>query len=537
VSTVWKCTAAPYEDQQVAEGSWRRRGFEVWKSLDRSRLLVWATLILGAVLRLRHFFANRSVWIDEAWVALNLIDHDFSHLLGPLDYQQVCPVGFLFLAKLSIQALGAAEKPLRLISLVSGIAALFVFHRVAKRLLPAGVTLVVTALFALNPELIDHSAEVKPYSSDVLLSLLVLSAALSLYDSPSSKRRLILFIVTVTAAPWFSYPALFTTAGALGALAFSAVRGRHWRHLSAIGAAALLWAGSMAAFWSLEVRPNALPPNAWKDAFMPSLRFPVQAFRWLTNKFVEVFETPLGFGREAAGVAACAFVVGFIAAVREGRRQRHVLLMLFLPVVLTLFAAELHRYPFWRRFILFLAPLLLLIVGLGFARASTALRGALVPLVALPLLFLSPTRTAVYRLLRPELREEIRPVMQALERNKTNDEGLYVFRYGEPAFRYYLSSSKEFPNLNRAAGGTSRTRVPSGMDPAGDYRWDLLTREVTALCGAPVWILASHVNTDEEQILLDRVDPLGVRRKTISAPGAVAHLYDLQCDRNRLPGR
>src|SRR5690606_12042987 len=57
-------------------------------------------VVLGIVLRLRQYFANRSLWVDEASLALNIINRSFGGLTQPLDYNQGAPVGFLFIEKL-----------------------------------------------------------------------------------------------------------------------------------------------------------------------------------------------------------------------------------------------------------------------------------------------------------------------------------------------------------------------------------------------------------------------------------------------------
>ncbi len=62
-------------------------------------VLLYSITLLGISLAIYQFFYNRSLWNDEAALALNIIDKSFSQLLQPLDYKQVAPIAYLFVEK------------------------------------------------------------------------------------------------------------------------------------------------------------------------------------------------------------------------------------------------------------------------------------------------------------------------------------------------------------------------------------------------------------------------------------------------------
>ncbi len=53
-----------------------------------SKRLPWMIIFLGVALRLAQYLANRSLWLDESYIALNIVQRSFSQLLQPLDFNQ-----------------------------------------------------------------------------------------------------------------------------------------------------------------------------------------------------------------------------------------------------------------------------------------------------------------------------------------------------------------------------------------------------------------------------------------------------------------
>ena len=78
---------------------------KTWKRVQpyfKSDYLWWGIILIGIVLRLRQYLLNRSLWADEASLAMNLVTRNFGELTQLLDYHQAAPIGFLFIEKLSI---------------------------------------------------------------------------------------------------------------------------------------------------------------------------------------------------------------------------------------------------------------------------------------------------------------------------------------------------------------------------------------------------------------------------------------------------
>ena len=81
--------------------------------------IFYLIIFIGVSLAIYQFIFNRSLWVDEVSLALNIINKDFIGLTKPLDYSQVAPIGFLFIERISILILGKNDLALRLFPLIS----------------------------------------------------------------------------------------------------------------------------------------------------------------------------------------------------------------------------------------------------------------------------------------------------------------------------------------------------------------------------------------------------------------------------------
>ena len=54
-----------------------------------------SAFVVGAAIRLWQYALNPSLWMDEAFLALNIAERGVAQLGQPLSYNQAAPVGFL----------------------------------------------------------------------------------------------------------------------------------------------------------------------------------------------------------------------------------------------------------------------------------------------------------------------------------------------------------------------------------------------------------------------------------------------------------
>jgi uncharacterized membrane protein len=525
-----------------------------------SRQLIFVLLGLGTVLRIAQYASNRSIWFDEALIALNLMDRPLSGLTGTLDFNQGAPLGFLFIEHFMTSAFGFSEYVLRLFPLVAGIASLFLFAALAKRVLVALAVPLALFLFVVADQLIYYSSEVKPYSGDVAVSLLLLLLAIVLAERPLTRTRalgvsaaggicvllsnaavfvvaavgLVLIIEAVALSRWADLRSRVSTislwvVGAIGAIVFAVTRLSHVRES--------LGGGGNGAFLGT---PNS---SSWMDLY------------WVKRLGTDL-AAAIGFSQsqpyaQIEKLAAAVAVVGILSLFLRNKTR---CAMLLLPFGLTLIASALDRYPLSLRTTLFLAPLVVLFIAEGLVRVTTRIRppwGSIAGVFLATLILAFPAWSAVRHLVRPQEKEEIKPVLRYVRDHWRSGDTLYVHPSAQYALRYYVECGclrlvrrhdrRPLWPLNAASGGVDqhavalRSRSPDVI--VGRYHGTQLDRYLTdlgLLRGRPrVWVLSSHADDEREVTFLTRdvpryLDSIGRRLEEADATGARAYLYDLR---------
>jgi 4-amino-4-deoxy-L-arabinose transferase-like glycosyltransferase len=477
-----------------------------------SNRLPWLIICLGIVLRFAQYLFNRSLWLDESFLALNITNRSFSELVQSLDYYQGAPVGFSMLERLAVQVFGNSEYALRLFPLLSGVISLFLFYGVAKQCIKPKAVPIALGLFAISDPLIYYSSEVKQYSSDVAIALLLFLVTFHILARELTAPRIALFGVLGATAIWVSYPSVFILAGVGVSLTSFYLGKRDWVRIGSLSIAYSLWALSFVVLYFVSLRSlssNKVLLDYWSNAFLP---FPPLDFSWFINTFFGIFENPAGLS--LSGIAALTFLIGCISMFFEKRERFFALIS---PALLTLLASGFQKYPFKGRLLLFIVPSLLLLIaeGAGQIRDRTRHNSTVIGTVLMGLLFLHPLYFASHRLVRPRTKEEIKPVISYVREHKQDEDVLYLYYASQYAFKYYSG---------RYGFNDSDYIVGVGSDNWRDYISDL-----DKLCGNKrLWLLFSHTSKQEkERFFLAYLDSVGTRLDSFKSAGAAVYLYDL----------
>ncbi|OPX17403.1 hypothetical protein BXT86_06695 [candidate division WOR-3 bacterium 4484_100] len=493
---------------------------QMLKNFDYNRAS-WIIVGIGIILRVVQYLYNRSLTEGEAALAINIVHRSYSDLLHPLDLTQAAPIGFLFIEKFFLNLLGNSEYSLRIFPLISGLLSLFLFFIIVKRILSRPASLLSLLLFAIGNYLIYFSSEVKPYSSDVLITLLIIALTLYVLEKRFSLNVLLFFNIAGAVVIWFSYPALFLFGA--GVILIILVLLQEKRQTAFISSIIFLTIPLISFFiyYRLSliriISHNPELVTTWQNAFLPLIPCSLNDLARLGYCLAKVLKNPIGLSIYELFLAAVAFVIG---TVYMYIKKRNILLLLLIPIFLTTIASALKRYPFEGRLLLFLVPLLLPIIAEGIIYiAKKTARGSILIASLFPLIIvLGPAAVAGYHIIKPRAPEELRPVLQYLQKNKKEEDTIYLYYASINAYNYY----KEFLTLEGPVvyGNPSR------------QHWGNYFEELKKLKGkGRVWFLFSHIATkfgvDEEKLFVSYLDILGKRLDVYKAPGASAYLYDL----------
>ncbi len=496
---------------------------------DRRRTIACLVIcVLGVFLRLWQYSANRSLWFDEALLALNIVHRPFALLLQPLDNNQGAPIAFLFSEKALIELFGNKDYVLRLFPLVTGSVAIFLMWKVLEDYVGGVGAKFALLSFAISEALIYYASEVKQYSSDVLACLLLLAIAPQCLNVRNGPKSILLFGFLAGALVWFSHPVVFVISAIFVVLLWDAAISSEppvirLRRLLSISGAAALCGISFSILFLISLRflaSNVELLSYWQDAFMPTS--PWQDPIWFLKAGYSLLNNLVGWPLASAGMGAILFIVGCVSFSFKNWQFASVLMS---PLIFVLAASGLHMYPFSGRLMLFSVPILLLIVAEGFERARLLL-GRIDPRIGVwatvglaSFLLYAPLAGAVANFARPPVKEEIKPVMSYLHRYRAPADVIYVHHGAVPAFEYYASVFG-FQKDDYIAG------TPSSEQP------EMYKKQIDMLKGRErIWIVFSHIchtcRVDEQEVFLKYLDKVGARLAFFQSEGASVYSYRL----------
>jgi hypothetical protein len=473
----------------------------------RQRWLAWAVVSAGAALRIRLFLLNYSISLDEAAIARNLVDRRWWQLLGPIDYAQVAPPGFLLLEKAAVAAVGSGELVLRAAPLAAALIALLIARCLVMRVFPAVTGLCALALIAFCPPIVEYAAIAKQYAFDVATSLAIVWLTAMALDPETTPRRRWLIVAAMATFPLFSFTAIFVLPAA--AIAMWSAR----RHVSGapivipvtvIGIAA---AGAVIGRLSVSAADREYLNWFWMDGFLPLTPRTTREWLWLWRQVAGVFGQTAHY-RGATLWLAFSFG-GAWWLWRRGRRE--LAIACGVPLLMTLAASAARMYPFGPgRVHLFLMPLLLLLVACGseaIARLMPKIRAEWIAAAVVVITTITGRPWSI-----PPLMADVRTFAGQVAERRAPGDRVYIYYWNAQPFLYYAP---------RYGLTSSEYRVGHCSMGSGRAYLD----ELETFVGTPrLWVAMPHSSNVERDTLLAYLDANGRRIDTM---GEFGYLYDL----------
>lgn len=407
--------------------------------LDLEQKVINAILLLGVLLSLIQFIYNRSLWLDEAMLAFNIIHKNSNELLKPLDYYQVAPILFLQLEKFFSILIDNSEYGLRLLLLLSFWCSLYFFYRIIRLLFTNPYTIIFgLSIFVFNHDLLYFSSEVKQYMCDVLVLTSIYYILLKPYKNVKNKYYLLGAIGSLNVFLSNVTPIILFSAGTF--LLYELLINKKINFLF-IGGVILLWTITFLLYYYFFIEGHPAKDmmlNYWtnNNAFMPHNITNSDFYKFLVEKTNMVFRSHLNLGKFGVFFIP-VFLFGYIALFR--RYKIDIILITLIPIVLHLLLSGFKLYPFDTRLILYICPLTIIIVSFGF----DCLRGLtfnyfkikratlLAPLISLLFLIM------FFRNPFPMENQELKKGINYISNHLKKGDKIYVSSIGIPAMKYY----------------------------------------------------------------------------------------------------
>jgi len=439
-------------------------------------LIIISTGILISILNLLH---NRSLWLDEAMLALNIVNKSYSQLLLPLDMGQVAPIGFLYMEKLMVSLFGNQDLVLRIFPLLAFIFSIPFFFIFSKKLFNSTLHgLLVCSFFNLNQLLLSYSSMVKQYSTDIFIMLLIVVTALN-YESKQSSRNLIIYAAIGIGSIWFSNISviiLFTVG------LFSLYhKWANAKNILSLLFVIFLWLVSFFIYFSFFIYKHPTQSTLvgfWGNSFLPQNIFSLDFYTFLFQKVGGLLKISMPFGRYWI-FSFILFFSGIFHLIKE--RKFNYLYLLLSPIILHLIISSFKLYPFSSRLILYMIPLVIVICTFGllflYHYFNEHIFKIPISVILLPLIL----NFIILSKYIPTEIEEIKKSMAYLNDNFETNDKLYIYHGAIPAFKFYKNY---FPKISQLQS------INFGNSHYND--WSKYNEEILKLTENN-WLIFSHV--------------------------------------------
>lgn len=501
-------------------------------------------IIFGVIFRLREYFFNRSLWIDESSISLEIINKSFTDLFKPLGFEQSAPIGFLLLEKLAVKVFGFGEQALRFFPMVLGLFSIWLFYLVCKKILKGKSVLIALFAFSFSEHLIYYSNEVKPYIFDVFIDSVLYLVFIQIINvgagfipardinykrvttrvTPTTVgdilnlKYLTILAGTGAISVFFSQPAIFVLAG----IAFALLMRFRSKILiiKQLIAVFLIWGSSFVInflFFQLPTLKDYGLKSYWSGYFAPFPSLRSSDWIWYWDAFINFFNIPFSSTKSGALILVL-FIIGCTYLVKK---KLFISLGILLPLIFVLIASALKLYPFTDRLLLFLTPSVIIVVSYALGKIIDNKNQylALVGFGIIIYLFIPKFFNAQHSLFIPKTVEEVRPLVKYYQNNRQKNDKLYVYYGANLQYQYYaqLFNIKE----SNLIIGIERT------DDTNEYLEDIKKLDGNNR----VWVLFSHdipVNgISEKQIYLNELNKIGKLIDYQTSNGASIYFYDL----------
>lgn len=422
-------------------------------NINKSPIFNWLlcirfVLVVGILLAIYQFAMNRSLWLDEGYLSLNLLNKDFSELLQPLDHKQVAPIIFLFIEKFFLQLVpGLPDYALRILPLVCFIASAVLFYKVVMELFTNRFSsLVALSIFIFNPFLFYYASEIKQYSSDVLLSVIFLYIIVFVkWDNPLVYIKLTLFGIFSIFFSSITPILLFTLLVYLLLTEYKVLLKYRVHVLTMLS----LWSVFFIMYYLRFVykhphKAGMIEEWSLNEGFMPRNIFDSSFYMFLIKKYEMIGSIFFGPNVYSLVILGCLIFWGIWRLIQH--RKFPFLLVCTGAIVVHFVLSSFKMYPIGQRLVLYTLPGFIIVITFGidfiFSKLITQLNASYY------LLFLTPLIMLFYLCKDgiPLVNYNFKEALTIIKKKGKETDKVYVNYFSRFPVEYYYQTNNLFLN-------------------------------------------------------------------------------------------
>lgn len=408
--------------------------------------------LVAVILRGVHYFGRSSMWLDELASAFNISERSYYQLATEsLDFNQVAPLGFLWLQKTATLLFGVNDHAYRFFPFVLSLLSLVLFLSICKNFLKGLPLLGAFALFAFSIAMVFYGGESKQYSGDVTAALFLVWSSLQLIKGELKPSQLWVLCIGGFLLIFCSMPAVVLAPFVLGMVLLQLVKKktalpiRQFAFIAASWAFACLLLSYYAKFVISTGTQEAMS-DYWSRGFAPLTSVP-DFLLWIPVKLHKELSFSLAwFATDEIpqlNYIAWALLILSVPGIFYLQKQFGVATtMLLAPVIVALALAIFRILPFDGRVSIY-ATWPFLVTGMAGITALTqwapkivspGISAGLTLLVSLPIGLLL---IGVPPLHPPYNSQSAQPVLRELKKQLQPDDIVYVYFKTNYAMRFY----------------------------------------------------------------------------------------------------
>lgn len=429
------------------------------ENYNLARVFIWLFILIGCFFSLAQFFQDRGMWMDEASLVSNIINSSLLDLFKPFENGQVAPILYLVIQRSLFIVFGNSDLVFRIFPLVATFLSSFFLYLILRRLgVKQLISLLGVALFLTHPNIIYYSSEAKQYPIDIFATLALILIGLKIISLERMNKTVGFALLAV---PLFFISNITIIILIPVALLLIIYDFKLYNKIRASTIAVLLiCSSSFIAYYFLFINNHSnesLMLNYWIGKGLPdeNVNSIADTIIWAVKIIIkELFFRLLSLeSYYLLFFSSISFLMCFIVLLKEIKIK--ILTLTLVPVCIHLFLAIFYMYPFWRRLILYMIPLFIMILCASLEILNSCYNKKRILIYSINIFICTYCVFNVFYNLRtfPIQYDKYKLAITYLNETDYQDEPILVFA-GKSGLSYYKDLSHPFKDKIETIGST-----------------------------------------------------------------------------------